>query len=235
MNSLTHDHVAVKRFDWHLWIALTLLALALAACNTVPPTNVHQPMSARPAPRTEILATNGSIYQSGAARTLFEDRRARYVGDTMTITIAETTSASTASNTKISRASSISAGAGPIVGLPGKSLQGMSLSGNSANALDGKGEAAAKNVFTGTITVTVIEVLPNGNLLVSGEKQVAIGFGQEFIRLSGVVNPFFISSANAISSTQVADARIEYKESGAISEAQVMAWLSRFFLSFLPF
>jgi flagellar L-ring protein precursor FlgH len=78
-------------------------------------------------------------------------------------------------------------------------------------------------------------VLENGNLLVSGEKQVAIGHGQEYIRLSGVVNPTFISATNTIASSRVADARVEYKESGYISEAQVMGWLARFFLSFMPF
>ena len=97
------------------------------------------------------------------------------------------------------------------------------------------GDAAAKNAFNGNITVTVIEVLANGNLLVSGEKQVSIGAGTEYIRLSGVVNPYFISTANTISSANVADARIEYKESGVISEAQVMGWLARFFMSVLPF
>jgi len=116
-----------------------------------------------------------------------------------------------------------------------KSLQGLDLSASSANSLAGKGDAAANNVFTGNITVTVIEVLPNGNLQVSGEKQVSIGAGTEFIRLSGIVNPYFISTANTISSANVADARIEYKESGVISEAQVMGWLARFFMSVLPF
>ena len=192
-------------------------------------------MTARPVPRQENLATTGSIFQAGVSRTLFEDRRARYVGDTMTISISETTSASTKSNTKASRNTSISATAPTIRGLPGKSFQGIGLSAEGANSLDGKGEAAANNVFTGTITVTVIEVLPNGNLLVSGEKQVSIGAGTEYIRLSGIVNPYFINAANTISSSQVADARIEYKESGVISEAQVMGWLARFFLSFLPF
>jgi flagellar L-ring protein precursor FlgH len=81
----------------------------------------------------------------------------------------------------------------------------------------------------------VIEVLGNGNLVVSGEKQVAIAQGTEYIRLSGVVNPYFINAANTIASSQLADARIEYKESGTISEAQVMGWLARFFLSVLPF
>jgi flagellar L-ring protein precursor FlgH len=74
----------------------------LGACTTVPPTNVHQPMSARPAQRPDALAASlaatGSIYQAGASRTLFEDRRARYVGDTITVTITENTSAATKSN-----------------------------------------------------------------------------------------------------------------------------------------
>jgi flagellar L-ring protein precursor FlgH len=208
---------------------------ALTACNTVPPTNIHQPMTIRPAPRAQNLAANGSIYQPGASRTLFEDRRARYVGDTMTIVIAETTSASTKSNTNVDRSTSVSASVPTVSGLPGKSLQGLSLSADSANTLAGKGDAAANNVFTGNIAVTVIEVLPNGNLLVSGEKQISIGHGTEYIRLSGVVNPYFISTANTINSTNVADARIEYKETGAISEAQVMGWLARFFMSALPF
>lgn len=210
-------------------------ALLAAACNTVPPTNIHQPMTARPAPRMDNIAATGSIYQAGGSRTLFEDRRARYVGDTMTITIAEANTASTKSNTKLSKATSISASAGPIVGLPGKSFDGMALTAASSNTLDGKGDAAATNSFTGTITVTVIEVLPNGNLLVSGEKQVAIAQGTEYIRVSGIVNPVFLNSANTITSSQLADARIEYKESGSISEAQVMGWLARFFMSVLPF
>lgn len=212
-----------------------LAALSISACTTVPPTNVHQPMTARPAPRQETAAASGSIYQAGTSRTLFEDRRARYVGDTMTILITETTSASTKSNTSASRSTSISASIPTISGLPGKSLQGLDLAASSANSLSGKGDAAANNVFTGNITVTVIEVLPNGNLQVSGEKQVSIGAGTEYIRLSGIVNPYFISTANTISSSNVADARIEYKESGVISEAQVMGWLARFFLSVMPF
>ena len=119
--------------------------------------------------------------------------------------------------------------------MPGKSLQGLELTANSSNTFAGKGEAGANNVFSGAITVTVIEVLTNGNLLVSGEKQIAISQGQEFIRLSGVVNPSFLSSANSLPSSLVADARIEYKESGYISEAQAMGWLARFFLTVMPF
>ncbi|MDR1162442.1 MAG: flagellar basal body L-ring protein FlgH [Candidatus Accumulibacter sp.] len=211
------------------------LLLILGACTTVPPTNIHQPMTVRPPERTAILAASGSIYQPGASRALFEDRRARFIGDTMTIVIAETTSATANSNTQLSRESNISASVPLISRLPGKSFQGLQLSAESTNEFNGGGTATARNVFTGNIAVTIIEVLPNGNLLVSGEKQVAIGTGTEYIRLSGVVNPYYITSANTISSANVADARIEYKESGVLSEAQVMGWLSRFFLSFLPF
>ena len=217
------------------WLVLVFAGGLLGACTTVPPTNVHQPMTARPAARTENLAATGSIYQAGVSRTLFEDRRARYVGDTMHISISEATNASTKSNTNASRSTEVSASVPTISGLPGKSLQGLALDASSSNTLSGKGDAAANNVFNGTITVTVIEVLPNGNLLVSGEKQVSIGAGTEYIRLSGIVNPYFINAANTISSGNVADARIEYKESGVISEAQVMGWLARFFLSVLPF
>ena len=218
-------------------LPLAAALLLLAACTTVPPTNVHQPMTARPQPRPEqlaaALASTGSIYQAGASRTLFEDRRARHVGDTITVTITENTSAATKSNNNIAKTGSINASIGPNLNLPGKTL--TELKASSSNVASGKGDAAANNVFTGTITVTVVEVLPNGNLLVSGEKQVAIGHGQEYIRLSGVVNPYFVNAFNTVASSQIADARIEYKESGAISEAQVIGWLARFFLTVLPF
>jgi len=121
-----------------------------------------------------------------------------------------------------------------LAGLPGKSLLGSNLAASSASAFEGKGGSASNNVFTSIITVTVIEVLPNGNLLVSGEKQIGINQGSEFVRFSGVVNPATISG-NTVSSTQVADARLEYRGNGYIDEAQTMGWLGRFFLTVLPF
>lgn len=214
---------------------LPLLAAILAACQTVPPTNVHQPMSVRPAVRTDTVVSNGSIFQAGYSRPLFEDRRARYVGDTLTVKITENTSASMKGNAKTERSSSISASVDPVTGLPVKSLENLSLGATSTNNFSGKGEQAANNVFTGTLTATVIEVLPNGNLLVSGEKQLGIGHQTEYVRVSGVVNPAFVSIANEVDSAKIADARIEYKSAGSVSESQAMGWLARFFLSVLPF
>lgn len=214
---------------------IPVLLGSLAACQTVPPTNVHQPMSMRPIPRNEMAANNGSIYQAAYSRPLFEDRKARFLGDTITIKITESTSASTTSNAKLDRSDKASASISNMSRLPGKGLLGLGLDGSSTANFEGKGNAANNNVFTGNITVTVIEVLPNGNLLVSGEKQLAIGAQTEFVRISGVVNPSFVDSTNTIESAKVADARIEYKSAGFISEGEVMGWLARFFLSVLPF
>lgn len=230
-----------KRCPKTLAIAGMALAL-LAACATTPPASVHQPMSARPAPPPQLRQANGAIYQAQYAgqpgysyRPLFEDRRARAVGDVLTININEITAASKKSGSTAGRSGSSSMSVTGLAGLPGKGLLGSNLAANSASSFEGKGDSASNNAFTGIITVTVIEVLPNGNLLVSGEKQIGINQGSEFVRFSGVVNPAMISPANAVSSTQVADARIEYRGNGYIDEAQTMGWMARFFLSFLPF
>ncbi len=111
----------------------------------------------------------------------------------------------------------------------------MNLTTGSSNTFAGKGDSASNNVFTGTITVTVIEVLNNGNLLVSGEKQIGINQGSEIVSFSGVVNPTMISAGNTVSSTQVADARVEYRGNGYMDEAQKMGWLHRIFMSINPF
>lgn len=215
---------------------LVLLSLAVTAgCTTVPPTNVHQPMSARPAPRYESTQANGAIYQAASSRPLFEDRRARYVGDTITVAITENTSASAKSNNKLDKSNVGKASIGALSGLPGQTLLGLDYNTSSSNAFSGKGEAANNNVFTGNITATVIDVLPNGNLLVSGEKQLAIGHEQEYVRISGVVNPSFVDASNTVASSKIADARIEYKSAGQISEGQIMGWLARFFLNVMPF
>ncbi len=221
-----------------------LAVLALAGCNTLPPTEVQQPMTARPAPvpQPSTRPASGSIYQAASPgqpyfgyRPLFEDRRPRNVGDILVIQINEKTAASKQSDSSVEKNQSSNFGVTSLLGLPGKTFQGANLEASSDSKFDGKGAASSNNDFTGTITVTVIEVLPNGNLQVSGEKQIGINEGSEFIRFSGVVNPATITNGNSVSSAQVADARIEYRANGQIHSAQVMGWLARFFLTFLPF
>jgi flagellar L-ring protein precursor FlgH len=211
-------------------------SLLLAACvTTTPPTAVHQPMTIRPPAPSPAGTANGAIYNVASARPLFEDLRARHVGDIITINIADTTSASKNSENKTSRSASVDVGVPTVVGLPFKGVQGTTLSASDTNNFDGKGQNTSSNAFTGIITCTVIEVLPNGNLLVSGEKQIGLKDGEEFVRFSGVVNPATVSATNTVQSTQVADARIEFKANGFIDSAQVMGWLGKFFLSFMPF
>lgn len=213
---------------------LILSSVLLAACTTVPPTNIHQPMSARPQVRDVAPQANGAIYQAANSRPLFEDRRARFVGDTITVRITENASASKKASNKLDRTGTQKASINALTGLP-VAMNPLSMDTSSTTTFNGKGEAANNAVFSGNLTVTVIDVLPNGNLLVSGEKQISIGEEQEFIRMSGIVNPMFVSSANMVDSAKIADARIEYKTSGQVAEGQVMGWLARFFLSVIPF
>ena len=219
--------------------ALALAALALlSGCASIYPTTptaVHQPMTARPEARAQALPATGSIYQAAYARPLFEDRRARNVGDTITINLVERNTAQKSANANATRNGNMTAGIGPISRLPLSGLNGLELEAEAESDFNGKGAAAANNVFNGTITVTVIDVYPNGNLLVSGEKMVAINQGNEFIRFSGVINPNNVTAANTVQSTQVADARIEYRGSGFIDESNTMGWLQRFFVAIMPF
>jgi len=217
-------------------VMFTTLIASCAQVQPTPPTSVHQPMSVRPATASKAHTANGAIWQPGQGRSLLEDRRARYVGDIITVNLVERTSAQKNANASADRKSSLSGGlAAASSKLPLSSLAGLSAEANSASAFEGKGAAAANNAFSGTITVTVIDVLSNGNLLVSGEKMLTINQGNEFIRFSGVVNADNISASNTVQSTQVADARIEYRGSGFAEEANSMGWLQRFFNFINPF
>lgn len=208
--------------------------LALAGCAVVPDTIVRQPTHIKPPQAAPAAPANGAIFQATAYRPLFEDRRARLVGDVLTIAINEKTNAGKQTGSSGSKTGSVAASIPTVLGLPLKMLQGTSVSAQSANKYENKGAENSSNIFTGTITVTVAEVLPNGNLVVSGEKQVALDTGVEYIRFSGVVSPDTIAAGNVVSSTQVADARVEYRSNSRIDAAQVMTSMTRFFLSVLP-
>ena len=222
--------------------ALLASALLLSGCAYIP----HKPLvagptSAAPLPMAPV-STQGSLFQAGQGmnygyQPMFEDRRPRNVGDTLTILLQENVSASKSSSASANRNGSAGMG---LTAIPSKLKSWLGdgkadFDAEGKNDFNGKGGAAARNTFTGTITVTVNDLLPNGNLHVVGEKQIAINQGTEFIRFSGVVNPRTISGSNTVPSTQVADARIEYVGNGYINEAQNMGWLQRLFLNLSPF
>ncbi|HEY1844027.1 MAG TPA: flagellar basal body L-ring protein FlgH [Buttiauxella sp.] len=216
-------------------------ALLLSGCAHI----MQQPLVQGPttAAPLQVAPTgpSGSLFQTGQAmnygyQPMFEDRRPRNVGDTLTILLQENVSASKSSSSSANRNGSAGMGLALPSSIGGWMADGRAdFDASGKSDFSGKGGAAARNTFTGTITVTVNGLLPNGNLQVVGEKQIAINQGTEFIRFYGVVNPRTISGNNTVPSTQVADARIEYVGNGYINEAQNMGWLQRLFLNLAPF
>ena len=223
---------------WRTGLALAAILLLAACAHSPREPLVQQPMTIRPKPQLQAAPAplNGAIYRTGpGSQTLFEDRRPHSVGDILTILVSENVNASKNSAANVSRTGSASAELSLVPKVFGGLMSGTLDTGASGkNNLSSKGGANAANTFNGVITVTVMDVLPNGNLQVSGEKQMLINQGTEFIRFSGVVNPRTVSTNNTVPSTQVADARIEYSAKGYIDEAQQMGWLQRFFLNVLP-
>jgi flagellar L-ring protein precursor FlgH len=206
------------------------MLILMVGCT--PTTKIKTPLSARPVPQQKMSNfDNGSIFQAASSRPLFEDRRARNVGDVLVINITEVTSATEKSSTNAANTGAFDM---TLPGLANKS--GFSATGGSNGIKSGSSsDNAGNNAFSGTITVTVIEVLDNGNLLVSGEKIVTVKYANQYVRFSGIINPSTISASNTVLSTQVADVKLEYKNANHIDSASVSTMFSRFFLAILPF
>lgn len=222
-------------------VAMLTLFGVLTGCAVQTAPITHQPMSMRPQPQPAAVPTDGSIFQAASFRPMFEDRSPVRVGDILTVTIQESNKSATAEDTKGSRDSSINGGITAGTNLPfvpgalEKKLGGLSLSGTGSASETGKSSSSNSSSFNTSITVTVIDVYPNGNLLVSGEKQMKINGEHEFIRLSGVINPRDIERGNTIASTRVADARMEQVNQGRSRAYNDTGWLQRIFLSLMPF
>lgn len=212
-----------------------LLCLALSqllnGCSITPSTIVQKPETPRTAMARPDARTEGAIFNSAAYRPLFEDRRPRYIGDILTVRITENTSANKGSDNEQTKDGSV---AGAITGLFGHNVPKASFNAGSSLSFEDKASANASNAFNGSVTATVVDVLPNGYLVISGEKQIGFDKGTEFVRFSGVVNPDLITVGNEVMSTKVADARIEYRSNTKMDAAEVLSMFSRFFLSMIP-
>ena len=211
---------------------LISVAAILAGCAELPSASkqslVNGDTTARPETQALVATSKGSLVPTSrpAATThrgLFEDRRAVRVGDTLTVMLNETTRASKDIGTNARRLSSNGLNAG----------LNISTSTGSPTSFDSKGGSSASNQFLGTITVTVIEVLPNGNLNVAGEKRLAVGHEEEVIRFGGIVSPSTLQG-NTVLSSQVADARIEYRGQGITDQIQSPGFLTKLFTKFSP-
>jgi flagellar L-ring protein FlgH len=215
------------------------VALLASACQQLPQkatVDFAEPrLVAAPKAQPVARATAGSLFQTASYRPAFEDRRARQVGDSVTIQIVENVTASQKSTSTVNRNTSVDSA---ITALPFNDLSGLAkfdVGASTNNNFSGKGGTESANTFSGSITATVIEVLPNGHMVVAGEKQIGVNQNVDVLRFSGTIDPRMMQPGSIISSTQVSDVRVESRGRGAQGEAQTVGWLSRFFLSFSPF
>lgn len=172
-----------------------------------------------------------AIYQPATSLLLFEDIKARRVGDMITVTLQEQTDAAKSADTGTNKSTSTEI-LDPVIFGNSPTHNGNPIFRNSLeseHAFDGAGESSQSNSLTGSITVSVVDVLANGNLVVQGEKWININQGEEYIRLKGIVRPSDIGSNNTIASTRVANAQIQYSGDGVLNETNSMGWLARFF------
>ncbi|MBU1191881.1 MAG: flagellar basal body L-ring protein FlgH [Gammaproteobacteria bacterium] len=226
-------------------ILAPLLLLSGCATMQAPRESYRPTYPPVPAPPPQA---NGAIYQTGYSMALFEDLKARRVGDTITVVLQERTQASKDAKTETSKENDITIPNPTLLGsMPQFNVPGIvPLASNRNNSLEtgmssnqeftGEGSSSQGNSLTGNITVTIAEVLPNGNLVVRGEKWLTLNQGDEYIQISGIVRPFDIKSDNTILSSQVADARITYSGEGMVADSNKMGWMSRFFASVIwPF
>ena len=220
-------------------LGVLLASLAgLSGCETLarlPPVDVVLPTASMPLPAMPLPAANGAIFQADRYRPLFEDHRARIVGDTVTVSITEKVSAVQTSTSTVDRADTLTAGISALPFMNVGVLARAKVSGTSANAFSGKGTTQNSNDFSGTITATVVQVLSNGHLVVAAEKQIGVNANVDVLRFSGQIDPRVIAPGNVVQSSQIANVRIEQRGRGQQAEAQSMGWLARFFQNVLPF
>ncbi len=232
-----------------LWLICLVLA-ALSACavpaangknGAQPPSPPLEPVTASPLPPTPP-PQEGSIYSVRAAPGLLADLRARQVGDIITISITEKAEAAEAAQTKTSKTSGVKVGINSLFGLtfPMKTFTDKmvnadtALEGTVGNASQGDGNTQRTSTFTTYITATVIQTLPNNNLVVRGQRHMKINNETEIITVTGIVNPTDIDRSNSVPSTKVADARVQISGLGVVSDKQRQGWLTRMIVHIWP-
>ncbi|ART79748.1 flagellar basal body L-ring protein FlgH [Oceanisphaera avium] len=215
--------------------AVVIAGLSLAGCSSTPYTpKPDDPAFAPviPSLSERQLEPNGSIFQESYANSLYSDVKAHSVGDIITVELAESTRAQKRATTQQGKDSSFNIGT-PTLGGSALAVAGYPLSASmsSGNEFDGQANTNQSNSLQGSITVSVAQVLANGNLLVQGEKWIMLNTGEEYVRISGMIRPQDISSDNRIASNRVANSRIYYGGTGDFANTQTRGWLSKFFNS----
>ena len=225
--STLHHLVPLRRT-----LPLLCAALAVPACaKPQPPAGFE---AALPPPPPAPRAADGGIFNAATGyAALHEGRRARAVGDPLTIVLVESTSTAKGASAQTKRSGSASItppSAGPL-----GFINPDALKLGSQSSFNGGGNASQTSTLNGEISVTITEVRPNGTALVRGEKRMLLSQGQEWIQFAGIVRLADIDADNRLPSARVADARIEYAGNGAIQRSSRPGWLARFFDVISPF
>ena len=230
----------MKRFS------LIVSALVIfSGCASTPEMAKHDPAfaPARPVPASMNMSNPGSLFQAGAGN-LYTDSKAYRVGDILTVSLSESTAATKSAATTTAKTNAVDIANPTIMGSAvgfnkpnalGGGQGDLSLSMNSDTSFKGEGESSQSNSLTGNITVSVVEVLANGYLVVRGEKILSLNQGDEFVRLSGIVRPEDISTTNTVASNKIANSQIIYGGSGTLNDANREGWLSGFLKKIWPF
>ncbi len=222
-----------------LRLLLSSVLILLTGCVTPTPTRqepIYKPVWPEVAAPQPVSA--GSLFTTSRNLELFDDRRASAVGDVVTIVLEESTRSSKSAETSLKKETSNELLNPKILGslVQGNGDNNIFNSIESSTEFTGEGESDQSNSLTGTITAVVANVLPNGLLLVQGEKWFQLNRGEEYVRVSGLVRPEDITGTNTVSSLRLADARIAYSGTGELAQANEAGWLTRFFFgSVYPF
>lgn len=218
-----------------LSLVFTVVVLSGCMSTSEPPVQADDPSFAPVIPDIprEQLVQDGSLFRPYMANSLYSDITARRVGDIITVMLSENTNATKTARTLTTRETEMTVE--PVTGLGGTNAtingQSIQLGIDSTNEFTGDAQANQSNSLQGNISVTVVEVLPNQNLVIRGEKWLTLNQGDEYIRLTGIIRPADISPQNEVQSTKIANARIQYSGTGSFARAQEKGWLTKFFTS----
>ncbi len=216
---------------------MTLAMLGIAAgCSEVVGQRPGEYPPALPQTPPPPPAASGAVYRPTTSISLFEDVKAKRVGDTLTIRLAERTQASKSASTDATKETTTDTGTPTILGdtITRNGEDILTNEWETTQEFEGSGSSSQSNRLDGNITVTVAEVLPNGNLFVRGEKWLTLNQGEEYVQITGIVRPTDIGADNSIPSFKVADARITYSGSGFLSDANRPGLLARLFMKLWP-
>ena len=215
-------------------ILILFSMLSIVGCTSLPNEQVKNDPEYAPVEPLEAdlnVVPTGSLFQHSYANNLYSDIKAHRIGDIITVYLEESISAKKQAGTSLDKSNSFSASVDDITLPGGNSIPAFGIGGGLSqnSSFSGDADTDQSNSLQGSITVNVTRVLSNGNLEIRGEKWLMLNNGEEFVRIKGVIRSEDVSSDNSVSSTHVANARIQYGGTGDFANTQRQGWLTSFF------